>query len=441
MASFLRHLRTRVGALARFRAPTRLRAPTRFRVPARPRPLARLGALVGSDRATVRQGLAALAVASIVGALAGLTLGAITHTLEQLPGLLVLVPAAIGMRGNIFGALGSRLGTSIHAGTFGLARRKDTVVGQNVLASIALTLSISLALAFLAKAVSVVFSIPGTISVADFVVISVVGGALSSVVVLFLTLAVAARAVSRNWDLDTVAATLVTAAGDLVTLPALFLATYLLGLGWFSHALALATGALSVAALAAAFRAGLPILRRILRESLPVLLAAGTVDVLAGVTIEKRLEAFLAFPGLLVLVPPFLEDTGALGGILSSRLSSKLHLGVIEPRNMPQRPARRDFLLTFLYAVPVFVLVALSCDVAATVVGLETPGPVRMMAVSLLGGLVATSFAVGIAYYGAIAAFRLGLDPDNHGIPLITSSMDLIGAFALILAIVLVGVS
>ncbi len=112
----------------------------------------------------------------------------------------------------------------------------------------------------------------------------------------------------------------------------------------------------------AALRAGLPLLRRILRESLPVLLAAGTVDVLAGVTIEKRLDAFLTFPGLLVLVPPFLEDTGALGGILSSRLSSKLHLGIIEPRNTPQRPARRDFLLTFLYAVPVFVLVALSCQ-------------------------------------------------------------------------------
>jgi mgtE-like transporter len=158
------------------------------------------------------------------------------------------------------------------------------------------------------------------------------------------------------------------------------------------------------------------------------------------VTIEKRLESFLVFPGLLVLVPPFLEDTGALGGILSSRISSKLHLGVIEPHNVPQRPARGDFTLTFLYGVPVFTLVAVSSDVAATVAGLATPGVVRMIAISLVGGFLATVAAVGIAYYGAIASFRLGLDPDNHGIPLITSSMDLIGAFALILAIVLLGV-
>jgi mgtE-like transporter len=313
-------------------------------------------------------------------------------------------------------------------------------VGQNVLASIALTLAVSLALAVLAKSVAVAFGVPHTISVVDFVVISVVGGTLSSIVVLFLTLGVAARSVARGWDLDNVAAPLVTAAGDVVTLPSLFLATYLIRLPVVSPLLAASTAALSVAALVGALRSGLPLLHRILRESLPVLLIAGTVDVLAGVTIEKRLTSFLVFPGLLVLVPPFLEDTGALGGILSSRLSSKLHLGVIEPRNVPQRAARSDFWLTFIYAVPVFVLVALSADIAATVAGLSTPGAWRMVAVSLIGGFLATALAVGIAYYGAIASYRLGLDPDNHGIPLITSSMDLIGAFALILAIVLVGI-
>ncbi|MGH9279856.1 MAG: magnesium transporter [Acidimicrobiales bacterium] len=402
---------------------------------------ARFGALVGSDAATLRQSMAALLVSSGGDLLAGLTLGSITHTLEQLPGLLVLVPAAIGMRGNIFGALGSRLGTAIHAGTFSMSRRRETVVGQNVLASIALTLSISLALAVLAKAVAVGFGVQDTISVTDFVIISVVGGALSSVIVLFLTLAVAARSVRKGWDLDNVSAPLVTAAGDVVTLPSLFLATYLVGVNWVSPLLALGTAALSVAALVAAVRAGLPILRRIIRESLPVLLVAGMVDVLAGVTIEKRLASFLVFPGMLVLVPPFLEDTGALGGILSSRLSSKLHLGVIEPRSFPQRAARADFWLTFFYAVPVFALVAVSSDIAATVVGLATPGVVKMLAISMLGGFLATTCAVVIAYYGAIASYRLGLDPDNHGIPLITSSMDLIGAFALILAIVLVGIA
>src|SRR5438067_11837086 len=93
---------------------------------------ARFRATLGADPASLRQGLAALLVSSGGDLLAGLTLGAITGTLADLPGLLVLVPAAIGMRGNIFGALGSRLGTASHAGKFSLSSRIETVVGQNI---------------------------------------------------------------------------------------------------------------------------------------------------------------------------------------------------------------------------------------------------------------------------------------------------------------------
>src|SRR5216110_6099 len=151
------------------------------------RAIARFRALWGADAANIRQGLAALLVSSGGDLLAGLTLGSITGTLDSLPGLLVLVPAAIGMRGNVFGALGSRLGTSVHAGTFRLSRRLDTLVGQNLAASISLSLSISLVLAVLARTISVGFGLDHTISIADFVVISVIGGFLSSIVVMGIT--------------------------------------------------------------------------------------------------------------------------------------------------------------------------------------------------------------------------------------------------------------
>ena len=41
----------------------------------------------------------------------------------------------------------------------------------------------------------------------------------------------------------------------------------------------------------------------------------------------------------------------------------------------------------------------------------------------------------------SLATYRLGLDPDNHGIPIVTSSLDLFGAVSLILAIVILGLS
>ena len=70
------------------------------------------------------------------------------------------------------------------------------------------------------------------------------------------------------------------------------------------------------------------------------------------------------------------------------------------------------FVLIFVFAVPVFTLVAVSSDVAANVAGLASPGVLKMVLISLIGGFMATVIAVGIVYYGAIATYRLGLDPD-----------------------------
>jgi mgtE-like transporter len=227
----------------------------------------------------------------------------------------------------------------------------------------------------------------------------------------------------------------------MVTLPALFLATYLAGLAWVTPIVAILCAVVGLGALLRSVRSPYPILRRIARESVPVLVLAGTIDVIAGLTIEKRFGAFLVYPALLVLVPPFLEDSGALGAILSARVATKLHLGTLDPRRWRLRAVGEDVLLIYLYAVPVFLLLGVSADIASAIVGLRSPGSLNMIAVTMLAGLVATTFAVLVGFYGAVTSYRLGLDPDNHAIPIVTSSLDLFGALALILAIVALGLT
>jgi mgtE-like transporter len=403
---------------------------------------ARFVAFLRADFAGVRAGFVALLISSGGDLVTGLTLASITHTLKLLPGLIVLVPAAIGMRGNVFGALGSRLGTQIHAGTFRLSRRVDTPVGQNMAAAILSSLSISAVLAVLAKVMVDAFGIGRTISVADFMVVSVVGAVLSSVVVLVLTVAVAAFCANRDLDLDNVAAPIVTAAGDMVTLPSLFVATYLLHIHVFTPIVAIACVAIAVGAAGIGLRArGLPLMRRIVAESLPILALAGAVDVLAGMTIQKRFDSFLTYPALIVLVPPFLEDSGSLGAILSARVSTRLHLGTLGEGRSPWRAASDDVLLVYLYAIPVFVFLGLSSIIGAHVVHFRSPGAARMLGVSLIAGFLATTSSVIVGYYSAVLTHRHGLDPDNHGIPIVTSSLDLLGALSLILAIVLLGLT
>ncbi len=403
------------------------------------RAVARFVALLHSDFAGVRAGFFALLISSGGDLVTGLTLASITHTLEDLPGLFILIPAAIGMRGNIFGALGSRLGTQIHAGTFRVSRRIDTLFGQNVGAAIVLSLSISAVLAVLAKIVSVAFAGSKSISIIDFMAISVIGAIISSVVVLVITVAVAAFCARRDLDLDNVAAPIVTAAGDIATLPSLFLATYLIGFQIVTPVIAVLCAVLAIGSLVVALRAGLPIMRRILLESLPVLVLAGTVDLLAGLTIEKRLESFLTFPALFVLVPAFLEDSGSLGAILAARISTKLHLGTMESGRGAWWAAIEDVMLIYVYAVPVFFFLGASSIVVSHIADKASPGNLNMMGVTLLAGLMATTAAVVVGFYSAVATYRFGLDPDNHGVPMVTSSLDFLGALSLILAIVILG--
>jgi mgtE-like transporter len=401
--------------------------------------VARLRAVLGPGLPDVGQSLVALGIALLASLVAGLTLGAITGTLEDLPGLLILIPAAIGLRGTIFGALGARLGTAIHSGTFRVSGRADTVLGQNVLAAGALTIFASVVLAVLAKVVSVGFGLEHSISVADFVVISLVGGFISSVVVLGLTVLLSAGSVRYGWDPDNVTAPLVTASGDMITLPALFLATLLVDVEVVTPLIAAAGVVAAVVAISAALSARLLTTRRIVRESVIVVIAAGVLSLIAGQTLEQRLDDLARYPALLALVPPFLAASGAIGGILSSRLTSKLHLGMLEPDAVPGKMARYDVAVAYVVGFPVFVGASIVADLAAALIDLRSPGPLDMALVALFGGFLATSFAVAIAYYGAVVSYRLGVDPDNVGIPLVTSSLDLIGSVCFILAVFAVG--
>ncbi len=392
-----------------------------------------------AERVTLRQGMIALSISGLGNLPTGLALGFMTGQLERLPGLFILIPAAIGMRGAIFGALGSRLGTSIHAGLFQVNLDRRGILYQNVYAATLLTLASSLFLGVAARVVSAATGL-ASISVWDFVVISVLGGVVSSAFILVLTVVLAREGYKREWDLDAVAAPLITFMGDLITLPALFAASYAAARTGVTLGVGAVCAGAGLWAFIQALRTRTPVARRILRESVIVLALAGTIDMVAGAVIEHRLDRFLSLPALLVMMPAFLENAGALGGIVSSRLASRLHLGAIRPRLLPERLAALDISLAGPWAVLNFGLTGMTAHFIAVALDKATPGLVQMVAIALLAGAISTAGAALIAYGTAVATFRFGLDPDNHGIPMITSSMDLVGVISVVTVVVFLGV-
>jgi mgtE-like transporter len=393
-----------------------------------------------AEQRTLRQGLVALLLSSAAAFVAGITLGSITGTLQRLPGLFILIPASVAMRGTIFGAMGARLGTSTHAGLFVVTRARAGVLYQNVFVAVILTITASVYLAALAKGSAVAFGL-ASIRLLDLVAISVTSAVLSSTLLLGFTLLLSILSYRRGYDLDAVATPLITAAGDMVSLPLLFLASFLTEVRWLSTSIGVLSLVAAVIALLRAATTDLRLARRVLAESIPVVLLTPVLDILAGTVVEARLDRFAALPGLLVLIPPLVSNAGALGGILSSRLTSKLQLGVITARGRPEAPAFLDASLVVGFALVIFPLIGALGFGFSALAGQAHPGAGVMVAAALLSGILATAGAIVVAYYMAVLSTRFGLDPDNHGVPVITSSMDLAGVAAFLAVLPLLGVA
>jgi mgtE-like transporter len=405
-----------------------------------PRRARRLWAYWRAEQRTLRQGLVALALSTLAGFVAGLTLAHITGTLQELPGLIVLIPAAVGMKGTIFGAIGARLGTANVAGLLEPTLRPGTVLQRNVYVAVVTTFSSALWLAVLSVLASAAFGQP-SISLWRLATISIVGGAIGSALILMITLALSALSYRRGWDLDSVSTPMVTALGDMTTLPSLFLATYLLRSDLVAVPAAVISIVMAVYAAIRSYTVADRVIRRIVVEMTAVILLTPILDILAGTLLRARQDQLVAVPVLLALIPPFVSQAGALGGIFTSRTASKLQIGVITARGLPEIPALVDASIVSALSIAVFAmvgLVAFALGVATDLVGM--PSLPTLVGGTVLSGLIVTPITLVAGYYLAIGTFRFGLDPDDQSVPIITSVMDLAGVAVVLFVMTSLGV-
>ncbi len=398
-----------------------------------------------------RQAPLSLLFCSFSGILAGIGLCLMTDMLRLLPGLMILIPPAIAMRGNIYSALVSRLGTSMHLGLFSPSLKKGSVLYQNAYSSLLLTLILSVVLGFMAKIVANAFGMH-SISLQGFILISVVGGLISGIILLGISILVSKIGYRRNWDLDNMSSPIITSAGDMITIPSLFLAAMLLlnlkllnahsifG-DWPIYLLSILFTIAAILCTFKGLKSEYATVRRIFIESIPMLIICGILCTLAGIMLAMKLERLIAIPAILVMIPPFLGESNALGGILSARLSSMLHIGTINPNSFPDKLVSANFAVIYLLAVVVFSLVGVLSYVVSYVTSTTiTPTILEMLSISLLGGILCTTFLNFASYYIAILSFRFGMDPDNDTIPLITSLTDLVGVLCLLFAISVINI-
>jgi mgtE-like transporter len=107
---------------------------------------------------------------------------------------------------------------------------------------------------------------------------------------------------------------------------------------------------------------------------------------------------------------------------------------------VPDRGTREDLVAIAALAGPVMLYNAVGSRAVAGLVGPAAPPLGELLVTTLIAGAGVVAFALAVAYLSGVAAVRLRLDPDTYGIPVVTSSVDLVGAALLTSVAIALGV-
>ncbi|MFB6092450.1 MAG: magnesium transporter [Haloquadratum sp.] len=170
--------------------------------------------------------------------------------------------------------------------------------------------------------------------------------------------------------------------------------------------------------------------RAITRAMLPVLLALTLVEVGSGLVLGRFEAQLLRYPTLLALVPVTIGTAGNLGSILAARLSTAFHLGTLSFDPRDERLAG-NAVATLALAVSVFPIIGVGAWGLTAIAGGVRLAPGTVVAISLAAGIALAVLAVAVTVAVTYVAYRLGLDPDDVVIPVVTNTCDVLGVVVL----------
>ncbi len=165
--------------------------------------------------------------------------------------------------------------------------------------------------------------------------------------------------------------------------------------------------------------------KTIVSNMFPLLVVLSIIVLFAGLVLESAEENLEEFVLLAVMVPTMVDMGGNLGAILSSRLTTRLHLGTTE-FDVRDTVLWANIAAIFALAATIFTVLAVGAWLIGGIIDARL-GLVDLLVISLSSGMslavVAVLFSIGATY----GSYRLGIDPDDTTIPIVTNIVDVFG--------------
>ncbi len=182
-----------------------------------------------------KESLGVLIIALGGGVFAGAVLGGegMLEGFDSYPGLLLLVPAFLATRGNVYGALGARISSGLHQGLVEPRFEWNRRLRNAVVASFINGIFISVFIGFLAWGMMQILVSLGvrddSAALVELVGITFIAGTLTSVVLIFGLLLLIFAGYRYGLDPDNLVGPIVTTLGDIFGVLFLFFAVVTVG--------------------------------------------------------------------------------------------------------------------------------------------------------------------------------------------------------------------
>lgn len=160
------------------------------------------------------------------------------------------------------------------------------------------------------------------------------------------------------------------------------------------------------------------------------------VGLIAGTLLAIYTKKILLIPGMLILLPAFLEMRGNLDGSLSSRISSGLFLGVVKPKRYNTQIIKGNQKASILLALGLSLLLGFIVFlINYFVFGIIYVNIIFLVLLAaIFSSLIEIPLIIAITFY----LFRKGHDPNNIMGPFLTSTGDVASILGLLIGVLLI---
>ena len=368
----------------------------------------------------------------------GLIMGTFEEYMVLIPGLIILLPPTIGIRGNTFGALAARIGSRLHLGQIEPTMRNNRELSTQLFSTAVQLMLLSALIPVAGIVFSGLFSIE-IAPISTLLFISISAGVISGILMFAITIGVTLISFRRGYDPDNISAPIIATTGDITTIPVMFIMAFIV-LN-IPHLLVVLFVVISLVIILIILSMMLFLryieVRKVLRGSLPFAVLAILLSSISGIMLQANFDIFFQGAIFLMLIPAFNAQGGSIGSILGSRLTSSAYLGQDRITLEPNRLMIRSTVSLLLISLTVFFVMSLVVSGLGWISGLGTVFYPKLLLIMMMGATAITLISSLIAYYTAYVSFKLGLDPDNVVIPLLTACMDVVGSTSLIICILI----